>query len=121
VDTDGQGKVTAFAYYKRLQRVKCHVERNLADEVSLQTAAQVAGLEQKYFSTFFRQKTGICFSDWVARERVSRATQMLKKHNYSITCVAQDVGFHNLRTFERAFKKVTGMTPREFKRSVHPR
>ncbi len=110
-----------FAYYPRLKKVKKFVDEHIEDEISLATVAQIAALEVKYFSTYFHKKTGMCFTDWIARARVERAVDMMRTHDYSITWVAFTVGFRELRAFERAFKKCTGMTAQAFKRTVQPR
>jgi len=110
----------AFSYYPVLRRVKTYVEANLDEGITRQQVAQVAGLEEKYFSTFFRRKTGMSFTAWVAQLRVSRAKHMMQQRDHTITQVALAVGFRDLRTFERAFKRHTGMTPRSFKSSVRP-
>ena len=109
-----------FSYYLPLQRVREYVERNLSEPIPLRAAARAAGLEEKYFSAFFHRKTGVCFRDWLAARRVEQAIETLKRHDDTITSVAASVGFQDLRTFERAFKRFTGLTPREFKRSVAP-
>jgi AraC-like DNA-binding protein len=109
-----------FSYYLPLQRVREFVDRNLSEPIPLRTAARAAGLEEKYFSAFFHRKTGVCFRDWLAGRRVERAIEILKQRDDTITSVAASVGFQDLRTFERAFKRLTGVTPREFKRSVAP-
>lgn len=111
----------AFAYYARLERVRTYIEQNLSDRISLKTAARIAGLEEKYFSAFFRAKTGICFKQWLTRLRVSYAAEMMASRDHSITNVALAAGFQDLRTFERAFKQHFGMTPRAYKHRVRPR
>lgn len=111
---------SAFTYYARLRRVKEYVEANYSEAISLAEAADVAGLEPKYFSTFFHEKTGVCFSAWMRQLRVEKALDLMRARNYSITRVSLEVGFGDLRTFERAFKRVTAMTPSEFKRTVRP-
>ncbi len=108
----------AFSYYQRLQRVKDYIEQNYSKEITLNKAAQIAGLEKKYFSTYFRKKTGVRFTDWVAATRVARAKAMMESQNYNITEIGFAVGFQDLRTFERAFKRYTGMTPRDFRKSI---
>lgn len=110
----------AFHYYHRLRRVKEHVERALADDISLKSAARVAGLETKYFSSYFRQKTGRCFKHWLAEMRIEKAMHMMKSGDYTISEVAFAVGFRDLRTFERTFKKCIGTTPRAYRNSVRP-
>ena len=111
---------SAFRYYERLQRVRDYVHDGRQEDICLDEAARIAGLEKKYFSTYFREKTGVCFKDWVVEVRVARAKAMMRVHSYNITQIAFAVGFRNLRTFERAFKRSTGMTPRAFRNSVRP-
>jgi len=109
-----------FTYYSRLARVKEHVEHNLDGDLSLAAVAGVAGMERGYFSRFFRQKTGVRFSNWVASLRVQRAKDLMRSANRSITRVAYSVGFRDVRTFERTFKRDTRMTPSAFKKLVRP-
>ena len=111
----------AFSYYSRLQRVKAYVDENLPAAISLRAAADQAGLEERDFSSYFRAKTGICFSRWLTHRRIQEAQQMLQRHDYTITEVAFAVGYQDLTTFERAFKRCTEMTPREFKAAARPR
>ena len=110
----------AFSYYPRLKRLKDHVDRHYAEEMSLAVAARITGLEKKYFSTFFHEKTGVCFKDWLAQVRIDRALEMLRAQDVSITRTAFAVGFQDLRTFERTFKRCTGMTPSAYKRKARP-
>lgn len=110
----------AFTYYERLRRIKQYVDGNSFEDVSLGTVARVAGLEKKYFSAFFRLKVGIGFKDWLTYLRIGRAMELLERQDQTITAVAFAVGFRDLGTFERAFKKATGMTPQVFKKSVRP-
>jgi len=106
----------AFFFCPRLSKVKQHVEQNFSGPITLAQAAHVAGLEKTYFSKYFHERTGVCFKDWIGLMRIKRAIAMLMNHDYNITELAFAVGFQDLRTFERAFKKFVGVTPRECKR-----
>ena len=110
----------AFEYYGRLGKVKQYIDLHFAEDVTLKTAADVACLEEKYFSNFFHAKTGLRFVDFVSYVRVEKAKELIEQHDTSISEVAAVVGYHNRRTFERAFKKWTGITPIEFKAIVRP-
>ncbi len=110
----------AFRYYRRLSRVQQYVERNLDRNIGLTQVAEVAGLSPAYFSSFFRAKTGVPFNQWVNHLRVERAKQRIRERNTTITELAYSVGYRDLRTFERAFKRVTGQTPRSFKNRHRP-
>ena len=110
----------AFNYYTRLQRGRSYVSQHICDDLSLRKAARVAGLEHKYFSTFFHAKAGVPFKQWVSYLRVKRAKEMMEDANHSITHIAGASGFQDVRTFERTFKRVMSMTPMQYKKSVRP-
>lgn len=110
----------AFEYYTPLARVRNFVEGNLQEDLSLTAASRIAGLSPKYFSAFFKKHTGLRFRDWITHLRIQRAKILLTEKNRAVTRVALAVGFKDTRTFQRAFKKVTGMSPIAFKKSVAP-
>jgi len=120
MDNEATPNPEAFTYYSRLARVKEYVEGTLDGDLSLTAVARVAGMERGCFSRFFRQKTGVRFSGWVASLRIRRAMDLMRSANRSITRVAYSVGFRDVRTFERAFKRDTTMTPSAFRKSVRP-
>lgn len=120
MDSTSTPNPQAFSYYSRLAKVRKYVEENLDSDLSLKAVAEVAGMERGYFSRFFRQKTGVRFTNWVASLRVERAMDLMRSANRSITRVAYSVGFRDIRTFERAFKRDTSMTPSAFRKSVRP-
>ena len=117
---ENQINYPAFQYYSRLQRVKEHVDEYYSENISLEKAASIAATEKTYFSTFFRKKVGITFTDWLRRLRVAKAMEIMRTRNQSICDIAFEVGFGDLRSFERAFKRYTHLTAREFKQSILP-
>lgn len=106
----------AFELYDRLAQVRAFCEANLAEKITLSSAAEVAGLEYTYFSSFFHNTVGVRFGDWLRYLRVLKAQGMIRESKYSISRVAVECGFNNVRTFQRAFKRVTGVTPRQYRR-----
>ncbi len=112
------GKV--FDYYPRLNRLRQYVEQSYSEPISLGKAASVAALESSYFSSYFHAKVGITFTEWLRQIRIRKALELMKAGDFSITHIAYEVGFGDLRTFERAFKQHTRMTPMEFKKSARP-
>ena len=110
----------ALRYYRRLERVHRFVNEHIGEEIRIDDVARAAGIAPSYFSTFFHRKTGIRFHGWVIELRIERSRALLTEHNYGIMEVAFAVGFSSVRTFERCFKKLVGITPREFRRQVGP-
>jgi AraC-like DNA-binding protein len=98
-----------------LQRLRDFVARGYSRTIRLQEAAAVAGLERTYFSAFFHRRTGVRFSVWLRQQRVERAKDLLLTGHHDLAAVARAVGFGDARTFQRAFKRVTGATPSAFR------
>ncbi len=120
VTADRPRVADALTYYRRLAAVVRYVEAHGSEPVSLRDAARVAGLEPKYFSAFFRSKVGTRFSEWIRAVRVERAVRLMRASDTSITRLAFEVGFGEVRTFQRAFKRLVGATPSAYRASVRP-
>ena len=110
----------AFEYYQRLSRVHDFVMENYWQDLSLEAVAEVAAMEKTYFSTFFHEKVGVPFSSWLQHLRISKALGLMGSGDYSVTEVATRVGFDNLTTFRRTFKKWTSLTPAAFRKMARP-
>ncbi len=105
----------AFERHPRLSRVRAYCMQNLSEKITLATAARIAGLEYTYFSALFHNQVGVCFGDWLRYLRVNRAQVLIRAGIAPIASVSEATGFSNLRTFQRAFLRMTGLTPREFR------
>jgi len=110
----------AFSYYPRLKRVREFVAASYCEPISLEEVAEIATMEKTYFSHFFHQKIGVTFSVWLQYVRIKKALELLKTRDRTITEVAFEVGFNELSTFQKAFKRWTSLTPRDFKKITRP-
>jgi AraC-like DNA-binding protein len=98
-----------------VSKAKRLIRANATDELSLGTVARAVNVSAGHFSEMFRKATGITFTDFVARVRVEKVKQMLRNPRLQITTAALDAGFQSLSQFNRVFKRVTGISPREFR------
>jgi AraC-like DNA-binding protein len=112
---DARFNAEAFDKYRCLQKVYQFVLENWREKISLSQVANIGALETAYFSRFFKSKVGMPFTVWLRLVRIAKAVDLLETSDCTITEIAHQTGFNDLRTFERAFKKVTGSTPREFR------
>jgi two-component system response regulator YesN len=108
----------ALRFYPRLQRVEKYVRDRALKEINLTEAARVAGLETKYFSAFFRAKVGVRFRDWIQMLRIETAKRVMREQYARIPRIAFSAGFRDIRSFERAFKRVVGVTPTQWRATV---
>jgi AraC-like DNA-binding protein len=93
-----------------------YAERHLNEDVNLDAMADKLNLTPGYLSTVFKEKTGMNFSDYLNDLRVRRAKLLLQRVNVKIQDVAAAVGYQNVNSFIRMFKRYSGMTPGEYRR-----
>lgn len=91
------------------------IAQNKADALSLGAVAKVAGASVFHFCKLFRKATGLKFTEYVTRIRLEDAKQKLLNPNLRVSEIAYDVGFQSLTQFNRAFKRIFGQSPTEFR------
>lgn len=90
---------------KTIQTVTDWLEKNFDKKVTLGAAAKVARYNRTYFSSFFRRNVGISFYDYLTRIRFRHAMYQFNNTNHSLTDIAADCGFPDLKTFSSYYKK----------------
>jgi AraC-like DNA-binding protein len=98
-----------------IDKVVNHIEENYEKELTIGTLARVAGLSEFYFSRIFKKHTGFTIHEYIIKTRVINAKILLKSTKLSILETALKCGFSSESSFCNTFKKVTGMTPGNFK------
>ena len=114
------GDETPFDSSARLRRVRRYVKEHISERIRLSDAAGAAGLERRYFSTYFHRRTGIKFREWLAILRVARAIELIRDRSLSLEQVRAACGFGDRRTFQRTFKRWVGLTPSTFRKQSRP-
>ncbi len=97
-----------------LQELLTYLEDNSTENITLEDAAGRMGFSPCHFSRLFRQMTGICFTRYLNIIRVSNASRQLLDTDRKLTDIALSCGFNNIRTFNRVFLEITGLTPTEY-------
>ena len=110
-----------FEYYQRLRVIRDFVRANIDKPITLQEAADAAGLSKSHCSRKFRELSGLRFRDWLMIERIEHSKSLLLTKDQTITTVAFASGFGSISSFKRAFKKIEGITPRAFRRDTRRR
>ena len=100
----------------RIGEVVDHIVDNYADDLSLEDAAQMAGMSLSTFSRNFQTVTGNKFVEFVNRVRIGQACGMIYATDERISAICYQTGFQNLANFNRQFLKMKGMTPTEYRR-----
>jgi len=103
-------------YSDTIHRIFGYIEKNYANDITLEELADIAGYSSCHFSRIFKKYSGTTFISFLNNRRVSAAELLLLEDNASVTEAAARVGFSSLTTFNRVFKDINGCTPSEFKR-----
>ncbi|MBD2847117.1 helix-turn-helix domain-containing protein [Paenibacillus sp. IB182496] len=93
-----------------------YVEGHYGGDLSLDALAHKLGITGPYLSSYFKEKTGTNFSDYIYTVRMNKASEMLIETDLLIQEIASLVGYLTVASFNRVFKRYTGMTPSEFRR-----
>ncbi len=97
-----------------IKNVKAYLEEHYDENISLQDAANEAGMTPQYFSTIFKQSTGQNFIEWLSEFRIKKAKEYLDEPGAVIKEVCFKVGYNDPNYFSRIFKKISGVTPKEY-------
>lgn len=88
-------------------------------ELTLHLVADFAGLNEKYFSSRFTKETGMTFSSYVLKVRMSKAKKLMDTTELKMYEISERVGYHNVEHFSRMFKRECGTSPIEYKKKRH--
>ena len=105
-------------YSPPVQQALLYIEANLASDLNLRTLADMLNISSSYLSTIFKKETGATVTDFIARRRVERAKDLLRTTRLQVQTVAQHCGILDVHYFSKIFKKISGMTPKEYRDSL---
>ncbi|HET6841690.1 MAG TPA: helix-turn-helix domain-containing protein [Candidatus Angelobacter sp.] len=106
-----------ISYYSRLNKIKLYIQQ--PDQIiSLSKAAEIACMEKTAFAKFFKRTIGMTFYAFIQQCRIVTAIRHMMSSDLSIAAIAYNSGFGNISSFGRAFKKITGLTPSEYRRRL---
>ena len=80
--------------------------------------AQIAGVSPNYFVSMFTKATSLTPHQFVLRARIDSAKLHLKDEGLSIAEVSRLTGFRTEEHFTKVFRKIVGVTPRDFRRAI---
>jgi len=102
----------------RLRRIKELVHAKMEDDLSLDDMAQSVGLSTAHFARMFRKSTGATPHQFVLRQRLERAKEMLRAPDARVLDVAVACGFKTQQHFAQVFRDVWGVSPTEYRQEL---
>lgn len=107
------GKLSQY----KLQQVLDYINAYLDRDLSLKELATVVQMSPHYFSQLFKSTTGITPHQYVIRCRIEQAKNLMRQNRLSIAEIATQVGFVDQSHFHRYFKRLVGVTPKNYQKT----
>lgn len=105
----------------RLRLVMDTIRKNIGEPISVSTLCSAAGLSRSHFSRAFRTSIGQSPHAYIARLRLERAMNLMLDSDVPLSEIALVVGFSDQAHFSNAFRRATGTTPAQWRRSQRTR
>ncbi|MGG1597452.1 response regulator [Paenibacillus naphthalenovorans] len=116
-----------FQYYKTLATqqwrpeiaaVVRRIREHYNEPLKVSELAKEIGFTENYLSVLFKRETGETIMDFITRIRMDKARELLKNQHYKVYEIAEKVGYTDTNYFSKLFKKVEGIHPLEYRKTV---
>ncbi|MFP7460790.1 AraC family transcriptional regulator [Niallia circulans] len=98
---------------KVFHRILLYVDSHYSQDCTLKVAAKHLQYDYAYLSKLFVHITNMTFTEYLTHYQISQVCYQLKNRKLPIGKIAITVGYNNLRSFHRHFKKITRISPRK--------
>lgn len=95
-------------------QVKRYIDEHIREKITLNKVAEVFGISPNYLSVLFSKYNDMGFTDYINQEKIEAAKKMMADGEYKIYEISDLLGFESAFYFSRVFKKVTGVSPRDY-------
>ncbi|WP_409346172.1 helix-turn-helix domain-containing protein [Paenibacillus sp. MBLB4367] len=95
-----------------------YINEHLSEEIYMDVLAEKLKISSGYLSSYFKAKIGKNLVDYINETRIAKATSLLSDNRIKIHDAAKAVGYQNITSFNRMFKKYTGVTPTEYRKRI---
>ncbi|MCM8762172.1 MAG: AraC family transcriptional regulator [Candidatus Omnitrophica bacterium] len=96
----------------RIGKIITFIEETFTKDITLSDIAKASFISPSHLSHLFKRETGLSIKQYIIQRRIMEAKNMLlEDYEEKVSVIAQKVGFSDFQLFNRAFKKITGLTP----------
>lgn len=94
-----------------------YILEHIDEDITLTSISEYLHISKNYFCTLFKQETGENFLEYLTKAKIDRAKVLLKEDNYKIYEISDLLGYKETGYFSKLFKKYTGFTPVDYRKS----
>ena len=105
-------------YSLLIRKVLTQIDYDLTADLGLKNLAGQLNVNPSYLSTLFKKETGSTLTEYVNQKRIEHAVFLLNSSNLQIQMIAQYSGIADVNYFTKTFKKIIGITPKEYRDKI---
>lgn len=102
---------------RHISNIIKYINEHLEEDLSYKSLSGIAYLNPNYLYRLFKEETGFTLHDFITSKRIIKAKELLV-NNMAMDEIAKQTGFNDYSNFYRTFKKVTGVSPRDFTKHI---
>ena len=95
-----------------------YIAGHYSEKLSLDEISSYVYLNKSYFSELFKKEIGINYNDYINQVRIQRACELMAEGRYTLSDIAQMVGFSDQNYFSKVFKRIVGESPKRYQKAL---
>ena len=95
-----------------------YILSNIESTLTIDDICEHFGYSKTYLSQLFKSQCSISMMKYYTNAKIDRAKRLIRENKYNFTQISDKLSFDNAQYFSRVFKRVTGLSPTEFKNSL---
>lgn len=120
IDRNSQAAFSIFQGQKShndedIKRTQHYIEENIEEKISVDELAEIVAVGRRTFERRFKQATNNSVLEYIQRVKIEAAKRSFESSRKNINEVMYDVGYSDSKAFRTVFKKITGLTPAEYR------
>lgn len=115
IDVENENNLPPVERLSDIQKAVEFIKNNYGSAIELEDIAKSAAMSSSYLSATFKKITGMSPYNYLITTRIEKAAELIKKTDKTVMSIALECGFTSLTSFNKAFKKLVGITPVELR------
>lgn len=102
-----------------VQMIQDYVDSHIMEDISLLDLSGITGYSMSYLSKYYSDSTGMTISEYIAQQKLKQITRLMLETDLNISEIASSMNFHSRTYFNNYMKRLTGMSPQQYKESLY--
>ena len=98
-----------------ISSIKKYLEDGVEKRIGIADVCKKFGYSKSYLSKIFHEQTGVTIANYSNRAKIKEAKHLIRENNLNLSEISDRLAFDNPQYFSRVFRRITGMSPTEFK------